>query len=214
MFNTEALNSDEPVFCFEGFFDAMSAEVAGFKAVALGGRGEGDLLLAAIDQLKHKPQIIILFDPDKAGRESAPELRDALLQIKCPCVVLGSAITLLKSCDSILIIADDLNRHNELFCVPNGVVNLQTGELYHLDPKYLITQQSPAIYRHGYRSPTVNNFLTSILPDEATRAALVRFIGYSATGEVIEEKALFLYGPGGNKLSPCYHRRITAGRQT
>ena len=38
-------------------------------------------------QLKHKPQIIILFDSDKAGRESAPELRDDLMQIKCPCVV-------------------------------------------------------------------------------------------------------------------------------
>ena len=111
---------------------------------------------------------------------------------------IGSAITLLKSCDSILITADDLNRHNELFCVQNGVVNLQTGELYPLDPKYLITQQSPAIYRPGYHNPIVNNFLTSILPDEETRAALVRFIGYSATGEVIEERALFLYGGGGN----------------
>ena len=111
---------------------------------------------------------------------------------------IGSAITLLKSCDSILITAEDLNRHNELFCVKNGVVNLQTGELYPLDPKYLITQQSPVIYRPGYRNPIVDSFLTSILPDEATRAALVRFLGYAATGEVIEEKALFLYGPGGN----------------
>ena len=48
---------------------------------------------------------------------------------------IGSVITLLKSCDSILITADDLNRHNELFCVQNGVVNLQTGELYPLNPK-------------------------------------------------------------------------------
>ena len=36
------------------------------------------------------------------------------------------------------------------------------------------------------------------MPDEETRAALIRFIGYSATGEVIEERALFLYGGGGN----------------
>ena len=361
LFNADALTCNEPIFCFEGFFDAMSAQLAGFNAIALGGRGEGDLLLDAIDQLNTKPQIIILFDSDKAGRESAPELRDNLLQIKCPCVVrflskpksdvanhdldcasgsaimtsnnkidandilqkhgvdvlrgilqdilnlslaelnaveaelnkkdaagltdedwdfifsgdhsdlvfanrlekfcgsnvrwltdderwlifdgkiwkhgseknscissfarklaeamiqnaetknerdladklksakkISSAITLLKSCDSILITADDLNRHNELFCVQNGVINLQTGELYPLDPKYLITQQSPAIYRPGYRNSTVDNFLTSILPDEETRAALIRFLGYSATGEVIEEKALFLYGPGGN----------------
>lgn len=109
------------------------------------------------------------------------------------------AITLLKSCDSILITADDLNRHNELFCVRNGVVNLQTGELFPLDPKYLITQQSPAIYRPGYRNPTVDNFLTSILPDEETLAALIRFLGYAATGEVSEEKALFFYGGGNGK---------------
>ena len=111
---------------------------------------------------------------------------------------IGSAITLLKSCDSILITAKDLDNHNGLFCVKNGVVDLQTGELYPLDPKYLITQQSPAIYRPGYRNPTVDNFLTSILPDVETLAALIRFIGYAATGEVSEEKALFFYGGGGN----------------
>ena len=111
---------------------------------------------------------------------------------------IGAAITLLKSCDSILITAKDLDNHNELFCVRNGVVNLQTGELYPLDPKYLITQQSPAIYRPGYRNPTVDNFLTSILPDMETLAALIRFLGYAATGEVSEEKALFFYGGGGN----------------
>ena len=111
---------------------------------------------------------------------------------------IGAAITLLKSCDSILITAKDLDNHNELFCVRNGVVNLQTSELFPLDPKYLITQQSPAIYRPGYRNPTVDNFLTSILPDAETLAALIRFLGYAATGEVSEEKALFFYGGGGN----------------
>lgn len=87
LFNQDVLNSKEPIFCFEGYFDAMSAELAGFNAVALGGRGDGYLLVEDIDKLKHKPQIIILFDSDKAGRESAPELREELLQIKCPCVV-------------------------------------------------------------------------------------------------------------------------------
>ena len=65
----------------------MSAELAGFKAIALGGRGEGNLLTNFIDNLKVKPQLIILFDPDKAGRDSAPELREDLLKIKCPCTV-------------------------------------------------------------------------------------------------------------------------------
>ena len=361
LFGADVLTCAEPIFCFEGYFDAMSAELAGFKAVALGGCGEGDLLCNAIDLLKSKPQIIILFDPDKAGSDAASSLREELLRIKCPCVIrflskptnktvncnldcasgsavlsvpdkvdansilqkygvdvlrgilqevldnsfaelyvvetllakrddaslsnddwdfifsgdpsdldfarrlerfcgknvrwltdsehwliyknglwlpasernsavsplarqlsdsmiqnaqtkserdladkfksskkIGAAITLLKSCDSILITAKDLDNHNELFCVRNGVVNLQTGELFPLDPKFLITQQSPAIYRPGYRNPTVDNFLTSILPDIDTLAALIRFLGYAATGEVSEEKALFFYGGGGN----------------
>ena len=360
IFNADVLTCAEPIFCFEGYFDAMSAELAGFKAVALGGCGEGDLLCDAIDNLNSKSQIIILFDPDFAGRDAAFALRQDLLAIKCPCVVrfltkptkeisvedlncasgsavlttnkidansilqkqgvdvlrsilqeilddslselnavenaltqrdeaglskddwdfifsgdpsdldfarrlerfcgknvrwltdsehwliykngiwlgasernsavsplarqlsdsmiqnaqskserdladkfksskkIGAAITLLKSCDSILITAKDLDNHNELFCVRNGVVNLQTGELFPLDPKFLITQQSPAIYRPGYRNPTVDNFLTSILPDVDTLAALIRFLGYAATGEVSEEKALFFYGGGGN----------------
>lgn len=361
LFGADVLTCAEPIFCFEGFFDAMSAELAGFKSVALGGCGEGHLLIDAIDSLMPKPQVIILFDNDKAGRDSATALREDLLAIKCPCVVrfiskerrpispddlncasgsavlantdkidandilqkqgvdvlcallqdildnsfselnsvetelakkdatgltdedwefifsgnpsdlafasrlerfcndrvkwltdsehwlifngkiwqhgseknscvvpfarkladamtqnaetpaerdladkfqsakkIGAAIILLKACDSILITAKDLDNHNELFCVKNGVINLQTGQLYPLDPKYLITQQSPAVYRPGYHNPIVDDFLKSILPDEATRAALVRFLGYAATGEVSEEKALFFYGGGGN----------------
>ena len=361
LFGADVLNCAEPIFCFEGFFDAMSAELAGFKSVALGGCGEGQLLIDAIDKLMPKPHVIILFDNDKAGQESATALREDLLAIKCPCAVrfiskelraispddlncasgsavltntdkidaneilqkhgvnvlrgilqdildnalaelnsveaflakkdaagltdedwafifsgnpsdlafasrlerfcndrvkwltdsehwlifngniwkrgseknscvsplarklsdtmtqnaetpaereladkfqsakkIGSAITLLKSCDSILITASELDNHNELFCVRNGVIDLQTGSLYPLDPKFLITQQSPAIYRPGYRNPTVDNFLTSILPDVDTLAALIRFLGYAATGEVSEEKALFFYGGGGN----------------
>ncbi|MBR0060564.1 MAG: toprim domain-containing protein, partial [Selenomonadaceae bacterium] len=87
LFNPDVLTCTEPIFCFEGYIDAMSAELAGFKAVALGGRGEGDLLVAAVDNLKPKPHIIILFDNDSAGREAAPQLRADLLAVKCPCVV-------------------------------------------------------------------------------------------------------------------------------
>ena len=80
----------------------MSAEVAGFKAVALGGRGEGDLLLAAIDQLKHKPQIIILFDffivlhldctfkPTKQGANPLPNF--ATLSYKSNALASSSAL--------------------------------------------------------------------------------------------------------------------------
>ena len=104
-------NTDEPVFAVEGYVDAMSIELAGFKAVALGGRGEGDLLVEAVDNIKHCPQIIILFDNDKAGRESAPELREELLAVKCPCVVRW----LSKPQDEFYI-------NNELDCISGSAV--------------------------------------------------------------------------------------------
>lgn len=87
LFNPDALTTNEPVFCFEGYFDAMSAEYVGFNVVALGGCGEGDLLLDALDKFNPKPQVVILFDNDKPGQKAAEELRADLLAVKCPCVV-------------------------------------------------------------------------------------------------------------------------------
>ena len=87
LFNADALNADEPIFAVEGYIDAMSIELAGFSAVALGGRNRGDLLVKAVAKKEKKPRIIILLDGDKSGRESAPEIFDALIDVRCPCVV-------------------------------------------------------------------------------------------------------------------------------
>lgn len=354
LFNADILNSnhDEPIFVFEGFIDAMSAEMVGFKAIALGGRGEGKLLTEVIDELKDKPQLIILFDPDKAGRDSAPELREDLLNIKCPCTArflsryncdldaneilvkqgpdvlramlqgiindslselniietelnrkddaglttedwdfifsgnqsdlaysrrlerfggsrvrwmtdqscwllykkgvweiatnkteclyplaaelaeamaqnaegkrereiatkfqsikkINAAISLLKSRPSILITNKELDPHNHLLNVLNGTIDLQTGELLPASPEHMITRQAPVTYRPGYHSPVVDNFLESTVPDENTRNALLRYLGYAATGEVCEERALFLYGPGGNGKGTLTRTLIT-----
>ena len=336
----------------------MSAELAGFKAVALGGRGEGYLLIDAIDKLKHKPQIIILFDSDKAGRESAPELREDLLQIKCPCVVrflsepkkdytptegisgnmvlvenkidandilqkhgvdvlrtilqnilnnslaelnaieaelakkdeagltsedwdfifsgshydldfarrlerfcalnvrwltdderwmtyqngvwlrgseknscispfarkladamtfnaddknerdlaskfqsakkINNAITLLKSFDSILISALDLNNHPELLNCLNCVVDLSDGKSYPHAPELLLSQQVQAAYYPDAQSNLVNKFFVDIMPDEITRAGLLRWLGYCLTGENSAEKFMIWHGLGKN----------------
>ena len=87
LFNADVLNADEPIFAVEGYIDALSVEFAGFKAVALGGRNRGDLLVKAVAKKEKKPQIIILLDADKSGRESAPEIFDALIDVGCPCVI-------------------------------------------------------------------------------------------------------------------------------
>lgn len=110
-----------------------------------------------------------------------------------------SAVKSLRGLNSIRITSNDLNRHNNLLNCLNGVIDLQTGKFYEtVDPTLLITQQCNAIYRPNYHNKVVEKFLHDILPDEETLAALIRYLGYSATGECSEEKALFFNGGGGN----------------
>lgn len=86
LFNADALIADL-VIAAEGYIDAMSLELAGFNAVALGSAEGYGLLVKAIATLKTKPQVLILLDPDDAGRKHAPILKRALDKIDCPAVV-------------------------------------------------------------------------------------------------------------------------------
>lgn len=357
LFNPDALQASEPIFCFEGYFDAMSAESVGFQSVALGGCGEGDLLLDAIDKLNTKPPIIILFDNDKAGQQAAESLRADLLAAKCPCVFrflsepkkdyaptecisgnmvlvekkidaneilqkfgfdvlrimlqsilddslaelnaveaelakkdecglsdedwdfifsgdstdlafarrlerfcgsnirwlsdderwllhgdglwqlyseknscitpfarrladamiqnadnkderdladqlqsakkIGSAIFWLKGLDSIIITADDLDKHPELLNAKNGVINLEDSKLMNAEPKLYLTQQLSVAYDPCADSTFAETFFTQIQPDEMTRCGLLRWLGYCLTGESSAEKFAVWTGASG-----------------
>ena len=47
----------------------------------------------------------------------------------------------------------------------------------------------------------IQAFFESIIPDYNNRIALLRFLGYCITGDIKAQKALFIYGPGGNGKS-------------
>lgn len=108
------------------------------------------------------------------------------------------AISMMKGESSILITQDDLDNHAELLNCLNGVVDLQTGKLYPADPALLLTQQCRAAYNPNAQSELVDKFFRDIMPDEETRAGLLRWLGYCLTGEVIEEKFMVWTGDGGN----------------
>lgn len=111
----------------------------------------------------------------------------------------GAATNLLKGVNRIRITTDDLDNHPNLLNCKNGVIDLYDGKFYEIvDPALLLTQQVNAFYRPGYHNDTIEKFLRDILPDEQTRAALIRWLGYCLTGDVSAEKALFIYGSGGN----------------
>lgn len=111
---------------------------------------------------------------------------------------INAAVSLLKGCGSIIIKADDLNKHPELLNCQNGVVDLQTGKLYPSDPKLMLTQQTSVDYDPRADSTAFDKFFEEIMPDEMTREGLLRWLGYCLTGSVREEKFLIWRGAGGN----------------
>lgn len=113
---------------------------------------------------------------------------------------ISSAITLLKTLDSIRITSEDLDKHPNLLNCLNGCVDLQTGWFYPNVEKRsaMITQQCRAGVYPDAKSELVDNFFRDIQPDETTRAGLLRWLGYCLTGECSEEKFLVWIGRGSN----------------
>lgn len=111
---------------------------------------------------------------------------------------ISPAISFMKGIEEIFIKQQDLDTHKNLLNCKNGVVDLETKKLYPHDPDLLLTQQVHAEYKPAHHNDVVDNFFKTILPDEETRLAFLRFLGYGLTGEINEEKALFIFGGGGN----------------
>ena len=112
-----------------------------------------------------------------------------------------NAIALLKGNENIRITQADLDKNPMLLNVKNGVVDLETGKLYPAAPELLLTKQCNAAYNPAAPAPLFEEFMKQILPEEETRAAMLRYLGYCLTGLTIEEKVFFAYGKGGNGKS-------------
>ena len=89
-----------------------------------------------------------------------------------------------------------------LLCVRNGVLDLKRGVLMAHDPKMLLTRRAEADYLPDATCPLFERFISDIFDgDRETAASLQRYIGYSLTGDVSEEKLAFAYGSGANGKS-------------
>ena len=111
---------------------------------------------------------------------------------------ISAAIRYMRGLHNAVITTDDLDKHPLLLNCQNGVVDLETGLLHPADPSLYLTQIVAAEYRAGYHNDLIERFLADIIPDDSTRAALLRYLGYCLTGIVNAEKALFFSGGGGN----------------
>lgn len=109
-----------------------------------------------------------------------------------------NAVESLKGKREIIITQADLDKNPMLLNVKNGYIDLETGKFYPPDPKQLFTKQANVIYNPSADCPVFNKFISEVIPDEQTRAAVLRYLGYCLTGKVNAEKSLFVIGEGGN----------------
>jgi putative DNA primase/helicase len=96
----------------------------------------------------------------------------------------------------------DFDKDVWLLGTPGGTVDLRTGVLGAAKASDLISKVTAVAPAAGVTCPRWLRFLDEVTEgDLASVAFLQQWAGYCLTGLTIEEKILFLYGPGGNGKS-------------
>lgn len=88
-----------------------------------------------------------------------------------------------------------------LFNVANGTIDLRTGKLRGHSRLDLLTKQAPVTYAASSKALRWGTFLKRVLPEDATRSFVQRFLGYALSGEAGERMFVVLYGGGRNGKS-------------
>ncbi len=113
---------------------------------------------------------------------------------------LRDMLSSVRSESGIPIEPKQLDRHQWLLPVENGVIDLKTGELLPHSREYLFTKLAPASFDPEAECPTFTKFLEEILPKVA-RGFVQRALGASLTGVVRERVLIVFWGEGANGKS-------------
>jgi putative DNA primase/helicase len=92
-----------------------------------------------------------------------------------------------------------------LLGVPNGVVDLRTGEQRDGRPEDRITMQAAVEYNPSARAPRWEQFIDQVFSTELVGAYLRRMAGYSITAEGTLHRLMILMGVGGNGKSTFFN---------
>lgn len=107
-----------------------------------------------------------------------------------------AVVTLARRIDGIVAAPDEFDRHPDVLCVRNGVIDLRTGALNAHDPALRLTRLADIDYRPGAHHSDVQAVLDVV--DADVRDWLQTMFGYSATGHVSEDVMPVFDGTGSN----------------
>jgi len=105
---------------------------------------------------------------------------------------------------------DELDSAPWLLNVPNGTVDLRTGELREHRRVDLLTKMAGADYAPGAAAPTWSATLERSLPPQELRRFFKKLCGYAFSGDVSEHILAVLYGTGANGKSTILNALLTA----
>lgn len=91
------------------------------------------------------------------------------------------------------------DRDRFLLGTPKGTVDLRTGELRPGNPDDLIARSTSVAPAEEENCPNFKALIDFMTQGDAEYASqLKRWLGYSATGDMSAQKAVYMFGPGGN----------------
>jgi len=104
--------------------------------------------------------------------------------------------------DKLAVIGSNLDSNPYLLNCLNGTVDLRTGKLRPHNPEDLITRLAPVNFNPFAPASRFTKFLSEIFAGSNQLITFVqRFMGYSITGSVKEEKMVICHGGGSNGKS-------------
>lgn len=107
-----------------------------------------------------------------------------------------------QSISTLVTIADDYDRDQFLLTVGNGTLDLRTGQLRSFSPDDLITRATTVDYAPASQCPRWLQFLNEVFGgDQLLINFISRAVGYSLTGDTLEQCLFILYGGGANGKS-------------
>jgi putative DNA primase/helicase len=112
----------------------------------------------------------------------------------------GKQMSAIKSATSLLRCSESLDSHKFLLNVPNGTIDLKTGELRPHSKSDYLTKMCPAEYHSTAQCPKFLEVLDKAFPNNLNGIRyLQKMFGYALTGDVSEKKLFILWGAAGNE---------------
>lgn len=101
----------------------------------------------------------------------------------------------------VAIVTDVFDADRNLLNLPNGTLDLETGQLLDHDPTNMLTLTMGANHNKEAEAPLFRKFMTDVFPDDTVLAYVQRCMGYSLLGDPTERTMFMLHGPSGTGKS-------------